>query len=648
MARAGVWLFGATLLVEAAAIVLSWGLEPGYDTVGYAGLAVVLAGAGAAILARHPAHRIGWLLLGFALLNAVSADLAQGWGLRAAAAGWPGADLGQWVASFSWLTSGFGWTLTFVLFPDGRLPDRRWRWVPWVGGLGLALALPGWAFSAERGRDLSSGRNPFAAAWLPTDLLVLVGVALFVTGLVGSVASLVVRLVRAHGDLRQQLKVVTAAAVLAGVGLPLSFALWYVTPLAPVLAITVLTALPVAVGVAILRYRLYDLDLVLGRTAVYATVTGLLALFYVGTTLVLGRGLGSGSGWATAAATLVVAVAFRPLRDRVQDVVDRRFSRARYRAQRRVAAFLDAVQAGSASPEDLEPLLREILDDPSLRLLVVLPDSGVLVDLDGRAAAPGRDDIPLGPPARPLGMVAVGRPPRDGGALARTVLPAAGLAVEVVRLRVELRRQLAEVEASRARIVAAADAERRRIERDLHDGAQSRLVSIGLALRHAEHQLATDPPGRVGETLDAAVDEIAVAIQELRELAHGLPPAQLDAGLAAAYSDLARRSPVPVEVRVGTERYPREVEGAAWFVGCEAVTNAIKHARASQISLSARAADGRLRITVADDGVGGAVPVDGSGLSGLNDRISAAGGRLRIDSRAGIGTTLIADLPCGS
>jgi signal transduction histidine kinase len=200
---------------------------------------------------------------------------------------------------------------------------------------------------------------------------------------------------------------------------------------------------------------------------------------------------------------------------------------------------------------------------------------------------------------------------------------------------------------TRAGVVDAFASELRRIERDLHDGAQQRLVSIGLALRHAQHQLGGGTPERAGATLDSAVAEIAAAITELRELAQGLPPAQLDAGLAPAFEDLARRAPVPVEVRVPADRYSREVEGAAWFIGCEAVTNAVKHARASRIAVSADRSDGRLVITVADDGVGGAT-VDGSGLRGLADRVTALGGVLRVDSPAGAGTTLMAELPCGS
>jgi signal transduction histidine kinase len=232
-------------------------------------------------------------------------------------------------------------------------------------------------------------------------------------------------------------------------------------------------------------------------------------------------------------------------------------------------------------------------------------------------------------------------------ALLPSVVDAAGLAIEIARLRVELRRRLDEMEASRARLVTVADNERRRIERDLHDGAQQRLVSIGLALRHAQHELG-HRPAEASRVLDGAVAEITVAIDELRELARGLRPASLDAGLGPALRELAGRAPLPVEVTTTGERFAPEVETTAYFVACEALTNAVKHARAARVALCVAREDTKLVVTVADDGVGGATPAIGSGLAGLADRVAARGGRLRIDTARGHGTTLIAELPCAS
>jgi signal transduction histidine kinase len=646
-------LVGATLAVEVGAVVLSWGLEPRYDTLLYAVYSVTQVGAGAIVASRLPSNPIGWLLCFFGLWNALSADLAQGWALRADDAGWTGVAAGEWIAAPNWLFGALGLTLMFLLFPDGRLPGRRWRWAAWAAAAGLALALPAYQLTPVSDDAFSSGRNPVVVAGLPGDAMLDVGMALLLGAMVAAALALVARFRRSRGVERQQLKWFAFAAAVAGVTLPLSAVLWYETPVVRPFAALALTALPVAACIAMLRYRLYDIDVVVNRTVVYATLTVLLAAAFAATALLLGTALGRGSAWTTAGATLVAAAAFRPLRARVQDAVDRRFNRARYDARRRMADFLEELRGGRAAPEDVEPILRELLSDARLKLLLHITDTDTYVDVRGQPvqAAPdhGRAAVPIERNGRPLAVVVYddalqAERPR----LLRTLVADAGLAIEITRLRVELRQQLAEVQASRARIVAAANAERRRIERDLHDGAQQRLVAIGLALRHAQHQLTSSTPGRAGETLDGAVAEIEVALDELRELAHGLPPAQLDAGLAPAFRELARRAPMPVDTRVAPERFAAGVEAAAYFIACEAVTNAVKHARATRIALSAGRENAQLVVRVADDGVGGAAPAAGSGLSGLGDRVAALGGTLHIDSDPGAGTTLVAKLPCAS
>jgi signal transduction histidine kinase len=410
-------------------------------------------------------------------------------------------------------------------------------------------------------------------------------------------------------------------------------------------------AFPLAAGFAILRRGLYGIDVVINRTLVYGSVTALLGAAFAATVLVLGTALGRGSPWPTAAATLVVAVAFRPLRGRIQDAVDRRFNRARYDALGRMAAFLEDLRAGRAAPENVEALLRELLSDPTLELRFFLPESQLYVDPQGTPAVDQPDDrrerVPIERSGLPLGQVLHSPKAQDGPTLLRQLVEVGGLAIEIARLRVELRRQLAEVQASRARLVTAANEERQRIERDLHDGAQQRFVSIGLALRHAQHALGTAAP-EVSRALDGAVAEITVAIDELRELARGLRPAQLDAGLGSALRDLASRAPLPVEVRTSAARAAPDIEAAAYFTACEALTNAVKHAHASKVVLSAARHNARLVVSVVDDGVGGATARTGSGLTGLIDRVAAQGGTLRITSDVGAGTTLTAEFPCGS
>jgi signal transduction histidine kinase len=237
----------------------------------------------------------------------------------------------------------------------------------------------------------------------------------------------------------------------------------------------------------------------------------------------------------------------------------------------------------------------------------------------------------------------------DAAAAERTgvlgeVVQRAGLAIEVARLRVEVRRQLSEVEASRARIVTAAQEERRRLERDLHDGAQQRLVSIGLDLRHLQQDM---PAGKVKAGLDAAVAELRGAVGELRSLAQGVRPNALDAGLAPALTQLAARATIRTQVDVTKERFPESVEAAAYFVASEALANAVKHSGASIVTVTAAREADQLRVVIDDDGSGGAVPGNGSGLTGLADRVAAVGGRLAVASQAGTGTRLEAVFPCG-
>jgi signal transduction histidine kinase len=643
-------LFTAALAIEVAAVALSWGLEPAWDTALYAVYAVTLTGAGALIVSRHPGHRIGLLFIATGLFGALAGDFAQGWGLRAAEQGWPAGPFGEWLALSSWVLSGIAIVLTFLLFPDGHLTRRGWQAVAWVNIVGVAVALPAWAMDPDLGDQFVGGRNPYAVDGAPIDLLLAVGMPLLLGSVVVAIVPLVQRLRRSSGVERLQLRWFAFASVCAAVVLPTVALLWSVVPAVRPLTALALTAMPVAAGVAILRYRLYDIDLVISRTVAYTAVTLVLAATYAATALVIGAAVGRRSTWVTAGATLAVAAAFGPLRRRVQDRVDRRFAPARVDALRQMTRFLDDLRAGRAAPEELEPTLRRVLGVDDLEVRLSLPHGGSTVDLCG---APVPDDLTEGQTSWPirhgetlLGTVVAPADLAERRSLVTKVLEAGSLAVEIARLRVELRHQLDEVEASRTRIVAAADDERRRIERDLHDGAQQRLVSIGLALRHAQHALGSSAV-EVSRTLDDAVAEITVTIDDLRELARGLRPAALDGGLGAALRDLARRAPLAVEVDADVHRSPPDVETAAYFCACEGLTNAVKHSRATKVVLSARRRNGALVVSVADDGVGGAATDRGSGLTGLADRVAAHGGTLRIHSNS-TGTTLLVEFPCAS
>jgi signal transduction histidine kinase len=230
--------------------------------------------------------------------------------------------------------------------------------------------------------------------------------------------------------------------------------------------------------------------------------------------------------------------------------------------------------------------------------------------------------------------------------LVESVRATAGLVLENERLAAEVRAQLEEVRASRARIVTAADEERRRLERDLHDGAQQRLVALSLKLALAQ---AEADPAAVA-TLDHAREDVEQALGELREFARGVHPSVLrEDGLDSALDTLARRAPVPVEV-VGTARgrLPDPVELGAYFFVSEGLTNVAKHARATHATVTIMREQGKLSLTVADDGIGGANGSRGSGLGGLADRLAALDGTLTVHSEPGAGTKLVATIPCES
>jgi len=233
--------------------------------------------------------------------------------------------------------------------------------------------------------------------------------------------------------------------------------------------------------------------------------------------------------------------------------------------------------------------------------------------------------------------------------LVRAAGAAAALALENERLDAELRVQIAEVRASRKRLLEVVTRERRRIERDLHDGAQQRLVALALTLGIAEHQVASDPE-QAQALIREARDEARLALEELRELARGIHPAILtDRGLGPALEALASRAPLPVELAdVPAERLPPPVEGAAYFVVAEALANVAKYAAASHAEVIVQRVNGHAVVEVRDDGVGGADPEAGTGLRGLEDRLSALDGRLAVFSPSGRGTTIRAEIPCTS
>lgn len=321
------------------------------------------------------------------------------------------------------------------------------------------------------------------------------------------------------------------------------------------------------------------------------------------------------------------------------------------------------VELGESAPAGrLRDAVARALNDPTVQIGYWTPQPGRYVDGQGRTMA-----LPEGPGPATVTVIeragqrvaALVHDPaiREEPALLEAVCAAVGLAVENDRLHAEVAARLAQVRASRARIVAAADAARRRVERNLHDGAQQRLVAASLALAMARRDGAAtgqgrrrgrDPDPRRDELVDAAAEEVHAALRELRELARGLHPAVLvEQGLAAAIDSLAERCPVPVNASANINgRLPAAVEAAAYYVVSETLANTAKHAQASAVTIAIFHCADSLRVQVTDDGVGGAAARPGSGLEGLADRVAALDGRLAVTSRPGRGTCVTAEIPC--
>ena len=322
----------------------------------------------------------------------------------------------------------------------------------------------------------------------------------------------------------------------------------------------------------------------------------------------------------------------------------------RTRLARTAVAELMTELGETPAPGSLRQSLARALGDPSLELAYWVRD-GTYVDVDGHAVAlpaegSARVATAVERSGRPVAALVHDASLRDHPELVDAVVAAAGLALENERLQADLRARLEELRASRFRLVETADVERRRLERNLHDGAQQRLVALSLSLALAEREFASDPA--VIELLERTRSDLADALAELRELARGIHPSLLtDRGLKAALEALANRALVPVELAgLPDERLPDGVEAAAYYLVAEALTNVAKYAQASMASVRVVRENGHVIVEVSDDGIGGADSHRGSGLRGLADRVEALDGRLDLHSPPGAGTRIRAEIPC--
>src|SRR6266545_3360758 len=591
----------------------------------FAGLvAVALADLGCAVVValRRPTNPVGPLLALVGLMVALSETDRLSERLYATRPGWPGSgsSIELTISQGAWMWLFVPVAALLLYFPDGRLPGARYRWV--ARGL-IAVPL---LFTALAATDSTPFPPPYqdvphALPPLPTPLAIVVGVLAF--ALLPVFLALLVALV-------------TGWATYLFIGdntvVPIGLALTAV-------------AIPVAATIAMLRHELYDVDRAISATVTYGALSVALLAVYTGVSFLGGVGFGARSALAAAAATAVCAAVLAPLRRRLQRGIDRRLYPARRAALSAIEDLRSRIHLGLAQPEQLEDVLRGALRDPGLSVGYRLPGRDDLVDAAGQPIPPGHSVVPVRVGEHDIGALVRGTV--GSRELLREVAAAAALLVEVVALRIQLGRALREAEESRARLLRAGYSERRRLERDLHDGAQQRLVSLGMALRLAQRHLG-DGTVDVSALLDEAVTELGTAVAELRQIANGIRPSSLDDGLAPALAALAGDLPVPVTLQVCQEALPDDLVTTAYYVVSEALTNALKHAEAGKIALSVQRDGDQINVAVRDNGRGGARIRPGSGLAGLADRVAAAGGALRVISDRGIGTLVEAVLPCAS
>ncbi|WP_309646981.1 histidine kinase [Nocardioides sp.] len=390
---------------------------------------------------------------------------------------------------------------------------------------------------------------------------------------------------------------------------------------------------PASVGIAMVRHDLFDVDRLLSVSMSWLVTLVASAAIFAAVVTIVSRAVGAGAGLGPAAAAFVTALALLPLHRILAGALGKMLDRDRCVALAAVEQFAADVRAGRRLPEEVEVVLQEAQGDPGLRIALARPDGwsdlrGVPVEEPvGFALEAGGDTI---------GMVTLGWESARARRRLADLVRVAWVPIEVSRLRLVLREALAEVEASRVRLVDAAATERKRLERDLHDGAQQRIIATGMRLRSLQQRLDS----RAAAEVDTAIGELEVTVSELRRLAHGVRPSRLDDGLGPALEGLLETSPVPVDLHVAVLPEADEARTlTAYLVASEAVTNALKHACARRIGVQLGAQGDRLTVRVSDDGVGG---IPDGGLTALRDRVASVGGSLQVDSPVGGGTTISA------
>jgi len=638
---------------------------------------------GVLIATRRPTNAIGWLLLAIAVGNAVylPADFIAIYGQLhgVGPTGW--VEWPAWVFNWTGSVGAFLLMILIFVFPDGRLPGPRWGWIAYLAVLGSVISIASTMVEAtpvQLSPRLPNVPNPLRAnsiAWLTSGtgiaswLLIAALLALVVT-------SVVVRRRRAAGYERVQLRwfsyvaMATIALVLLGFASdPLNADIG--SGIAGVgFDLGVGVAVPLTIGVAVMKYGLYDIDVIISRALVYGTLAVLITAVYVGIAVGIGTLVGSGGKPNLALsilATAIVAVGFQPVRERLQKIANRLVYGERATPYEVLSAFSGQVAETYAADEVLPRMARVLQEGAGaesatvwlrgagvIRPAATFPEAdarleplpmsdGVIPDLHGATMSVSVDHQ-----GHLLGALSVVK--RRGESLTPTEVKLiddlahqAGLVLRNVGLAAELQERLDELRASRQRLVQAQDEERRRLERNLHDGAQQYLVAIKVKLGIAE-MLATRSPDQAKATVAQLKADADEALETLRDLARGIyPPLLADKGLVVALESQARKATVSVQVESeGVDRYAQDVEATVYFCILEALQNVQKYASASHATVRVRDQDGALQFEVIDDGTGfdAATAKRGAGLTNMADRLDALGGSLAVSSIPGSGTMI--------
>jgi signal transduction histidine kinase len=664
------WVAAAIVVVGAIATFAFEIASGEYGEALFSTLLLSFPAVGFFVLARRPDAVLAWLMVAMGVAAAILGPF-QGYGFYAVANDLPFGALGLAIGGPGWVPfiaiSGY----LLLLFPDGHLPSRRWRWLAWPCGIGLAIVFVGiWFYPGDfADSGFPDVTNPIGIEALGPALdalsILLLSAPLLV---VGGFVSLVVRMRSTTDDVvRHQIRwLMYAASVMA-----LFFALSFVPGLGndegwggviQNIGAMSFMLIPVTTGIAILRYRLYDIDVVIRKTVVIAVVVGFIAFVYVVVVAGVGALVGvTASPLLSAIAAAIVALVFQPVRARARRFADRLVYGSRATPYEVMATFGDQL-AGTSATEDVLPRTARVLGEG---VGAERAEVRLAVGDDMRAVAtwpPDAPDVPDPPDdyvaevrhqGELLGALAVSLPASDPidttrEQLVQDLASQAGLVLRNERLTEQLRARLTDLQAAQKRLVSAQDEERRKLERNIHDGAQQQLVALQVRQRLTE-QLVDRDPAKAKEMLAQIQVDTGTALDDLRDLARGIyPPLLADQGLAAALEAQARKAPIPV--RVDAEdlgRFPQEVEAAVYFSVLEALQNAAKYAEADRVTVSLVQRNGTLDFVIDDDGHGfdAAATTYGTGLQGIADRLGTLDGALVVRSAPGSGTTVSGRLP---